>query len=74
VKFLVMHFVHAAKHRLPAYRGVLRATADRILVEDGPRDGIWGGRDRSGGMNGENLLGVVLMEVRAELLDERRRG
>jgi ribA/ribD-fused uncharacterized protein len=67
VKLSVMRTAHAGKHRLPRYRHLLPATGDRVLIEDSPSDPIWGGRDREGGMCGENLLGIVLMEVRAEL-------
>jgi ribA/ribD-fused uncharacterized protein len=67
VKFSVMRTAHAWKHRLPCYRELLPATGDRVLIEDSPSDPIWGGRGAEGGMTGENLLGVVLMEVRAEL-------
>lgn len=73
VKFWVMRVAHAGKHRLPRYRGVLAATGNRVLVEDSPTDFIWGGRDRRGGLCGRNLLGVDLMEVRAEILAGNRR-
>lgn len=72
VRFSVMRIAHTGKHRLPRYRDLLPATGDRVLVEDSPSDPIWGGRDGEGGMCGENLLGVVLMEVRAELADMAR--
>jgi predicted NAD-dependent protein-ADP-ribosyltransferase YbiA (DUF1768 family) len=62
-----MRVAHGGKHRLPRYRSVLAATGDRVLVEDSPTDPIWGGRDRRGGHGGRNLLGLVLMEVRAEM-------
>jgi ribA/ribD-fused uncharacterized protein len=68
VKFSVMRVAHAGKHRLPRFRPVLPATGERVLVEWSPTDPLWGGRDRQGGATGTNLLGVVLMEVRAELL------
>lgn len=66
VKVAAMRYGHGKKHAMPRYRHVLAATGDRILVEDSPTDPIWGGRDRRGGYNGQNLLGIVLMEVRAE--------
>ncbi len=67
VKFSVMRIAHAGKHRLPRYRDLLPATGYRVLIEDSPYDWIWGGRDSEGEMCGENLLGIVLMKVRAEL-------
>ena len=68
VKFFVMLVANRGKFLLPRYRDTLRATGDRVLVEDSPTDYAWGGRDRKGGYGGRNLLGVVLMEVRAELI------
>ncbi len=45
-------------------RRKLLATGDRELVEDSWRDDFWGwGPDR----NGQNMLGKLWMEVRAEL-------
>ena len=72
VKFWVMRYAHAGKHRLPRYRGVLPATGGRVLVANSPTDAIWGGRDGRGGFGGRNLLGIALMEVRAELGDPAR--
>jgi ribA/ribD-fused uncharacterized protein len=72
VKFWVMRCAHGGKHRLPRYQGVLSATGRSVLVEDSPSDFIWGGRDRRGGLCGRNLLGIVLMEVRAELAQQAR--
>jgi ribA/ribD-fused uncharacterized protein len=71
VKYRVMRVAHAGKHTLPRYREVLPATGGRVLVEDSPSDPIWGGRDRAGGLRGRNLLGLMLMEVRAEILAGR---
>ncbi len=48
-------------------REQLLATNDEILIEDSPVDYYWGcGADGSG----KNMLGKVLMEVRAELRHE----
>jgi hypothetical protein len=45
-------------------RRKLLATGDRELIEDSWRDGVWGwGPNR----DGQNLLGKLWMEVRAEL-------
>jgi len=42
----------------------LLATGDRVLVEDSWRDGFWGwGPERAG----QNVLGTLWMEIRAEL-------
>lgn len=67
VKVAVMHFACLGKFMLPAFREALRVTGDAVLVEDSPSDFVWGRRDRDGGYRGRNLLGVVLMTVRAEL-------
>lgn len=45
-------------------RAILLATGDEEIVEDSPRDAYWGrGKDYTG----KNMLGRILMEVRAEL-------
>jgi ribA/ribD-fused uncharacterized protein len=68
VKYGVMRFAHGQKFaQFPAYRKYLLATGTRPLVEDSPSDFIWGGRDRDGSYTGANLLGLALMEVRADL-------
>lgn len=64
VKVAAMRYGHTKKHAMPRYRHVLPATGEKVLVEDSPKDFIWGGRDRRGGYTGQNLLGIVLMEVR----------
>jgi N-glycosidase YbiA len=51
----------------PAYADHLRATGDRLIVEDSPQDAIWGIRSRGGRFAGTNLLGRAHMAVRAEL-------
>jgi hypothetical protein len=67
VKVEVMRFACRAKFARREFGPVLLATGERVLVEDSPTDFVWGGRDRGGEMRGRNLLGVVLMEVRASL-------
>jgi hypothetical protein len=48
----------------PAIRAGLLATGDLLLVENAPADTFWGcGADGSG----RNMLGIILMEVRAAL-------
>lgn len=59
----------------PAMQEVLLETGDTIIVEAAPRDRIWGigmGAANENACNplkwrGQNLLGFVLMDVRAEL-------
>jgi ribA/ribD-fused uncharacterized protein len=68
VKLDVMRVACRAKFTLPEYRAALVATGERVLVENSPTDFVWGGRDRHGGHAGRNLLGVVLMEIRSEVL------
>ena len=61
----------------PAMRDFLLSTAPRVLVEASPYDRIWGiGMDANHAdvadptkWNGLNLLGFVLMDVRAQLMN-----
>jgi N-glycosidase YbiA len=64
----VMHRAVAAKFRThAALRDLLLSTGDHLIVEDSPTDSYWGcGADG----NGRNMLGVILMRVRAELRGE----
>ena len=49
-------------------RELLLSTGDEPLLEDSPEDFLWGtGRDGSG----QNRLGVLLMELRAQLRGEQ---
>ncbi len=65
VKVGIMHDILRAKAQQHEYvRRKLLATGDRILVEDSWRDSYWGwGPNR----DGQNMLGKLWMEVRAEL-------
>jgi ribA/ribD-fused uncharacterized protein len=65
VKAGVMLDILRAKAEQHEYvRRKLLATGDRELIEDSWRDDVWGwGTNR----NGQNLLGKLWMEVRAEL-------
>lgn len=65
VKFDVMRQILRAKVAQHDYvRRQLLATGDRELVEDSWRDDVWGwGPDRQG----QNMLGRIWMEIRAEL-------
>jgi predicted NAD-dependent protein-ADP-ribosyltransferase YbiA (DUF1768 family) len=47
-------------------------THPRPLAEDSPSDFVWGCRDPQGGYGGQNLLGLALMRVRAELIADVR--
>ena len=51
----------------PALREILLATADEEIIENAPHDYYWGcGRDGTG----RNMLGKILMEVRAILREQ----
>jgi predicted NAD-dependent protein-ADP-ribosyltransferase YbiA (DUF1768 family) len=56
------------KFALEPYRSGLLITHPRPLAENSPRDFVWGCRDAQGGHNGQNLLGLALMQVRVELI------
>jgi ribA/ribD-fused uncharacterized protein len=63
VKDEVMRTAIRKKFADPRLRELLLTTGDRALIEESPDD-YWGaGRDGTG----ENRLGKILMEVRAEL-------
>lgn len=49
----------------PNLAELLEATGNRLIAEDSPTDFRWGCRDPSGGLGGENLLGLAWMHVRA---------
>jgi ribA/ribD-fused uncharacterized protein len=52
------------KFAVPALRALLLATGERTLVEASPSDSYWGSGRRGAG---RNRLGVLLMQVRAEI-------
>jgi NADAR domain len=60
-------YVDGAKTAGEPYRAGLLLTHPRPLAENSPTDFVWGCRDPEGGRGGENLLGLALMRVRAEL-------
>ncbi len=68
VKDEVMREAVRQKFRTHAdIRQILLETDDDEIVENAPGDYYWGiGKDGSG----KNMLGIILMEVRAELLSE----
>ena len=51
-------------------RAVLLSTGDALLIEDSPVDAYWG---RGADGKGKNMLGIILMEVRAELRDRTQK-
>lgn len=70
VKLDVMRSILRAKVRQHEYvRRKLLATGDRELVEDSWRDRFWGWGPN---LDGENWLGKLWMEIRAELLEDSR--
>lgn len=64
-KVAVMLEALREKYKDPFYQGHLLATGGRLIREDSPTDFVWGYRN-----GGENLLGLCLMQVRAELRGE----
>jgi N-glycosidase YbiA len=68
---VMLHAVRAKfqQHRRLADR--LLATGDVLLVQHTPNDAYWGD---GGDGTGENRLGRILMFVRAELREMRKRG
>ncbi len=68
VKIDIMREILLAKaHQHEYVRRKLLETGDRILVEDSWRDDFWGwGKDQKG----QNRLGTLWMEVRAEIRAE----
>jgi ribA/ribD-fused uncharacterized protein len=68
IKFQVMLCGLRGKFTLEPYRSLLLLTHPRPLAEDSPTDFKSGCRDPQGGYNGQNLLGLALMQVRDELV------
>lgn len=56
--------VRAKFSQRPDLRAILLGTGDELLVEHTERDSFWGD---GGDGSGQNMLGQLLMEVRAEL-------
>ena len=69
VRVNVMRFALRAK--FGATQGglleLLRETGDLPIVEISHRDDFWGARPKNGTLEGRNVLGRLLMEIRAEL-------
>jgi ribA/ribD-fused uncharacterized protein len=72
VKFQVMLCGLRGKFGLEPYRSALLLTHPHPHAADSPNDFIWGARDPEGGHNGQNLLGLALMQVRNELIADVR--
>ena len=64
----VMRIALVKKFSIPKLREVLLSTGDREIIEASPTDYYWG-EGRKG--NGKNMLGVLLQEVRAAILEDR---
>lgn len=68
LKVGIMRFILMAKARQHEYvRRKLLATGDRVLIENSWRDDFWGWGPNRGG---QNMLGKLWMDVRAELRAE----
>lgn len=67
VKADVMRRALRAKFEGEPFRSALLATGERLIVEESDRDLEWGARRAANGWEGQNRLGQLLMEVRAEL-------
>ena len=54
----------------PAFSQVLSETGERQIVEDSRKDDFWGARPKADdGLEGRNVLGRLLMELRQKLKD-----
>jgi ribA/ribD-fused uncharacterized protein len=71
-KYQVMLHGLRGKFAVETYRDGLLGSAGRPLAEDSPNF-VWGCRDPTCGYGGQNLLGLALMHVRAELTEPRPR-
>jgi ribA/ribD-fused uncharacterized protein len=67
VKTDVMLTALRAKFSQPFFAAALLTTEDGVIAENSPTDFEWGVRDATGGFAGQNRLGRLLMQVRAEL-------
>ncbi len=64
IKEEIMLVALRGKFAVPSLKDLLVSTAPAMLVEKSPHDNYWGA-GKSG--NGRNRLGVLLMQLRAEL-------
>jgi hypothetical protein len=67
VKADVMRRALRAKFEGEPFRSALLVTGERLIVEESDRDLEWGARRAANGWEGQNRLGQLLVEVRAEL-------
>lgn len=67
IKEAVMLSALRAKFATSPFRERLLATGDRPIIEESRLDVEWGARRTTGGWEGLNRLGLLLMQVRAEL-------
>ena len=56
-----------------ALGAMLKSTGSAPIIEHAPHDTYWGNGFELGG-TGKNMLGVILEEVRAALLDDAKTG
>jgi len=56
-----------AKFKLSPFRETLLKSGDRFIYEDSPYDNVWGTGVLKSEGNGQNLLGKMLMALRAEI-------
>lgn len=52
------------------FSALLLKTGDRPIVEDSPKDDFWGAKPDADTLEGRNVLGRLLMELRAALVAE----
>jgi ribA/ribD-fused uncharacterized protein len=68
VKYGVMLMGIREKFASEKWARILLSTGDRYIAEDSPTDAIWGiFNSEKDDFSGKNLLGLALMQVRAEL-------
>lgn len=51
----------------PAFSALLLETGDRPIVEDSRKDNFWGAKPEADALEGRNVLGRLLMDLRARL-------
>ncbi|MBK8294605.1 MAG: NADAR family protein [Solirubrobacterales bacterium] len=68
LKLEIMRAALEAKFRQEPFRTRLIKTGERPIIEESRHDTEWGARQTGEGWAGENKLGHLLQEVRAELI------
>jgi ribA/ribD-fused uncharacterized protein len=71
-KLEIMRTALEAKFRQEPFRTRLMKTGERKIVEESRHDMEWGARQTAEGWEGENKLGCLLQEVRANLFARER--